>query len=216
MGHSTGSPQTWGLDSTWNELSRKLGAAEGAVTHEAFADLAARHAEPWRHYHTLKHVASVVSAVRQAGARHALLLAAFFHDAIYDPRAADNEERSAAHAGAVLRKLGVPEATVAETERLILLTKTHVAEAGDADGQLLLDADLAILGSKRSEYRCYAESIRQEYGWVPEPQYRAGRTAILENFLKRKNIYRTGFFAPLEIPARDNLRWEIESLIRGV
>ena len=71
---------------------------------------------------------------------------------------------------------------------LIRKTKTHDA-GSDTDAQVLLDADLAILGESESVYRTYAEKIRQEYAWVPEPDYRKGRRRVLENFLSRPRIF---------------------------
>jgi predicted metal-dependent HD superfamily phosphohydrolase len=179
----------------------------------AFADLSGRYGEPHRHYHTLEHVAEVLRAVRElapADPDPALLLAAWFHDVIYDPRAGDNEERSAGHARAVLEALGVPEAVRAEAARLILLTRTHSAGPDDLLGQVLLDADLGVLGAFAERYDRYAAAIRREYAWVPEDGYRAGRRRVLESFLARPRIYATdAMFARGEAAARANLRREI-------
>jgi predicted metal-dependent HD superfamily phosphohydrolase len=92
---------------------------------------------------------------------------------------------------------------------LILKTKTHVA-GDDADAQVLLDADLAILGASEAEYQAYAENIRREYAWVPEADYRKGRRQVLHNFLTRPRIYH--FLSHLEQPARRNLADEIARL----
>ncbi|MEO1764559.1 MAG: hypothetical protein AAFR83_21960, partial [Cyanobacteria bacterium J06629_18] len=77
--------------------------------------------------------------------------------------------------------------------------------------QILLDADLAILGSNPTEYSKYTNAIRQEYIWVPETEYFAARKKILENFLQRKNIYLTQFMQQTrEKVARINLETEID------
>ena len=138
----------------------------------------------------------------------ALLLAAWFHDAIYDSRAKDNEERSADLAAEMLAEMSVAD-VIAEVRRLILLTKTHDPADSDHAGQLLVDADLAILGTEPAEYQAYATAIREEYAWVPEEAYRAGRRAVLENFLRRPHIYRTAALAGLEAAARRNLAAEV-------
>ena len=92
---------------------------------------------------------------------------------------------------------------------LILKTKTH--EAGsDADAQVLIDADLAILGADDPSYRAYAKQIRQEYDWVPEPEFRSGRRQVLERFLSRPRIFH--FLTNLETPARRNIAAEIARL----
>ncbi|MGL4552499.1 MAG: HD domain-containing protein [Gemmataceae bacterium] len=172
----------------------------------AFDDLLARHAEPHRHYHTLTHVLAVLEALPGAGTT--LAVAAWYHDAVYDPRAADNEERSA---GLMRRSLMMlPPDVLDEAARLIRLTKTHQAADDDADGMALLDADLAILGADVADYDAYAAAIRREYAWVPEADYREGRTAVLRRFLGRGRIYHTARMSGREGAARANLEREIE------
>ena len=92
---------------------------------------------------------------------------------------------------------------------LIRKTKTHDA-GDDPDAQVLLDADLAILGTAEPAYRDYAERIRQEYAWVPEADYCQGRRQVLENFLGRPKIFH--FLSQLEDPARRNIAAEISRL----
>jgi predicted metal-dependent HD superfamily phosphohydrolase len=172
---------------------------------------------PERHYHNLAHIAhvlNVLEAFREpAGNAAALDFAAWFHDAVYDSRAADNEERSAALAVDCLSRLGAPAALRDEVARLIVLTKTHQTGLGDADGQLLLDADLAILGAGPDVYRRYAAAVRREYVWVPDADFRAGRERVLRLFLRRDTIYQTPRLrAGLEAAARRNLERELSTL----
>jgi predicted metal-dependent HD superfamily phosphohydrolase len=204
------------LRASWTDLLAGFGAAPAAIQ-ASFADLVARHAEPHRHYHTLAHVAAVLRIIHalcpDAAGRPALLLAGWFHDAVYDPRAGDNEERSAELARAVLRPLGVPESTLDEVGRLILLTRSHQAGPDDWDGHVLLDSDLAILGADEPTYDDYARAIRREYAWVAEEQYRAGRRRVLEGFLARAHIYFTPLMrARCEGRARANMAREVAAL----
>jgi predicted metal-dependent HD superfamily phosphohydrolase len=103
-------------------------------------------------------------------------------------------------------RLAIPGGPVAA---LILATKTHDAGA-DADARVLLDADLAILGADETAYRSYADQIRQEYAWVPEADYRAGRRRVLEGFLNRPRIFH--FLDHLEATARRNIAAEVDRL----
>jgi len=74
-------------------------------------------------------------------------------------------------------------------------------------------AGLAILGASAADYDRYARAIREEYAWVPEQDYRAGRRRILEGFLERERLfYMPPLFERLEMSARANLRREIERL----
>ncbi len=134
----------------------------------------------------------------------AVKLATWLHDVIYDSRAPDNEERSADYAERLCVRLCIPDGHLVAA--LILKTKTHDA-GGDPDAQVLIDADLAILGASEPVYRDYADAIRQEYGWVPEPEYRAGRRQVLQTFLRRPKIFR--LLRHLEYSARQNLADEI-------
>jgi predicted metal-dependent HD superfamily phosphohydrolase len=155
------------------------------------ADLLARWNEPHRHYHTAAHLASMLSIV-DSNAAHAddpaqVRLAAWFHDAVYDPRAGDNEAASAELATLKLRGLGIDPA---EVVRLILLTTTHTPDPGDRNGTLLADADLSILAAAPEAYDEYTAAVRREYAFVPEGDYRAGRSRVLRGFLERQTLYR--------------------------
>jgi predicted metal-dependent HD superfamily phosphohydrolase len=196
----------------WRDL---LGAwaVERALADRTFEEIRGHYAEPGRFYHTLDHVHDVLDTVEFLGTSalnlNAVRLAAWLHDVIYDSRATDNEERSADYAERLCRELSVPEGRVVAA--LILKTKGH--DAGhDPDAQVLLDADLAVLGADESAYRKYAEQIRLEYAWVPEADYRAARRQVLTNFLTRPRIYH--FLSDLEEPARRNIAAEIARLAR--
>ena len=158
-----------------------------------------RYAEPHRHYHTLEHIAHCLEEFdpRQAADPEAVELAIWFHDAIYDTRRHDNEERSAEW---LLQEM--PEARRAAG--LILVTKHH--RASTPDEALLVDVDLAILGQPEERFERYERQIREEYSWVPEPIFREKRAAILRGFLERPYIYGTeAFRAKYEAAARRNL-----------
>lgn len=180
-------------------------------------DLLARWSEPHRNYHTLAHLDACLSGLDAHGGLAtdavAVEAALWFHDAIYDPRAPDNEARSAALAVSVLRATRIANTTLARIERLILATRAHETDADDSDAALLLDLDLAVLGASPAAYRAYAAAIRREYAWVPEPDYRSKRAAVLARFLHRPRLYLTApFFARHEAAARANLAAEIAAL----
>lgn len=64
-----------------------------------FARLTTAYSEPVRHYHTLAHITDSLyefdRLIGLAEAPHEIEMAIWFHDAVYDPKAHDNEERSA-------------------------------------------------------------------------------------------------------------------------
>jgi predicted metal-dependent HD superfamily phosphohydrolase len=203
----------------WQDFLVNWLGANPAPAEEVFRDLAGRHGEPTRHYHTLGHIRAVLTTVhelnREMGrdSSAALILAAWFHDVIYDAHASDNEERSAEYARCAIEQMGLSSEIREETARLILLTTTHETKPADRDGQVLLDADLAILGADEAAYDAYAAAIRREYDWVSEPDYRAGRRKVLERFLARPRLYFTEpMFERAEARARANLAREIAAL----
>lgn len=184
---------------------------------KAFNFLVEAYSSSDRYYHTLKHIYHVLKIIDnlQAYTRNlaAVQLAAWFHDVVYDTKAQNNEEKSAAVACELLSSLGIPLSNITAVTRLIINTKNHQAAADDFDSQVLLDADLAILAANPVQYREYALYIRQEYAWVSEAEYIVGRAHVLERFLQRQRIYFTTLmFEVGEKPARCNLNAEIQSL----
>jgi predicted metal-dependent HD superfamily phosphohydrolase len=200
-----------GLTRKWHEL---LGtwAVSPHLADETFADLCKHYTERGRFYHTLNHIENVLESVESLGAHarnlNAVKLAGWLHDVIYDSKASDNEGRSADYAERLCERMSIPVGRLVAS--LILKTKTHDVGSNDPDAQVLIDADLAILGASESAYQAYAAKIRQEYAWVPEPDYRTGRRQVLERFLTRPKIFH--LLANLEQPARRNVAAEIERL----
>jgi predicted metal-dependent HD superfamily phosphohydrolase len=202
----------------WVAAARGAGATAGeADLRGAGAALLARWAEPHRHYHTRAHLRAVLDAV-DAAASHAprpdrVRLAAWWHDAVYDPRAAGNanERDSAALAERTLAGLGVPAPVAADVARLVLVTADH--KAADPDAALLCDADLAVLAADPAGYRAYAAAVRREYAHVPDPAFRAGRAAVLRRLLDLPALYRLPHLrAAWEDRARANLTRELADL----
>ena len=158
-----------------------------------------------RAYHNEQHARAMLLALGTRGVlTPALALAVWGHDLIYDPRAQDNEQRSADAFGAWLAQQGAPDDLRAEVHALILATR-HTDPPTTCAQALLLDADLGILGAAPPQFAAYDAAIRREYAHVPEPAYRAGRRRVLEGFLGRGRLYVTPEFAPLEAQARENL-----------
>jgi len=207
------------LRERWQATLAPFGTPEGAAL-AAFDELAGRYAEPGRHYHTLEHVSEVLDWVDRL-ADHppdasAIRLAAWAHDVVYDPRAEGNEAASAEWARRTLPALGVPGPTVDAVGRLVEMTAGHVPDAGDADGEVLADADLSILGAARDRYRRYATDVRLEYSWLPEERWRSGRAAVLADLVARPVLYRTPVARRLlDARARANLGWELAVLAGG-
>ena len=179
------------------------------------AELLARYGEAHRAYHNAAHVAAMLATAETvrglASDFAAVEMAICFHDVIYDPRAKDNEAQSAAVARRWLTQMGWEEGRMAAVESLIMATQHHQPQTADA--QIVVDADLAILGAEPAAYDVYAQAIRREYSWVAEEAYRHGRAQVLQQFLARPYIYHTApLRAQYETAARANLEREIGEL----
>jgi predicted metal-dependent HD superfamily phosphohydrolase len=183
---------------------------------ELLAELTARYREPHRAYHTLQHLEEcfatlepAASLSRRPGEVEAAL---WFHDAVYDTRAHDNEARSAQWAREALLTASADPATADRVHALVLAT-AHRTPPADRDAQLLVDVDLAILGAAETRFGEYERQIRQEYAWVPDEVFRERRARVLTSFIERPAIYSTAHFARrLEEPARANLRRSLASV----
>jgi predicted metal-dependent HD superfamily phosphohydrolase len=205
-------PDSADLRAAWSRLAGTGGAAVAAGD-----DLLNRWAEPHRSYHNRAHLAAVLSHLDRLGpAAVTVRLGAWYHDAVYQPGRADNEERSAELAREGLRAIGVEPGAVLEVVRLVHLTAAHRAEPADTDGAMLCDADLAVLGSAPAGYESYRRAVRAEYAAVDDGAWRAGRSRVLEEFLDRDRIFATQTGHRLwEQAAQANLSRELRDL-RGM
>lgn len=192
-------------------------AAFGVKADEApLRDLVARYSEPHRKYHTMQHVRECFGKLEELRALarepHEIELALWFHDAIYDTRRHDNEEKSAQWARSVALEAGVAAAVGERVYELIMVTR-HNAVPADMDQQVLVDVDLSILGASPDRFDEYERQVREEYSWVPGLLFRRERRKILEEFLKRRSLFQTApFVAAYEARARDNLQRSIAKL----
>ena len=200
----------------WRQLLQNFQVNQTAAE-KTFNQIVLAYSTPNRFYHNLEHIHQVLEIIQtleyQTQDLKTIQLAAWFHDIVYDTKAKDNEEKSANYAVECLLALSIPGNVIKNVKRLILTTKNHEALTNDCDARVLLDADLAILGSNPVDYRKYTQKIRKEYIWVTELEYFVGRQKVLQNFLQRQNIYFTQTMQQTkEKNARNNLQAEIEEI----
>jgi predicted metal-dependent HD superfamily phosphohydrolase len=200
----------------WIQLWQRLKAPP---PQGVWAQLASLYNSPDRHYHNLTHIQECLNMLAllptqpQSSASETIELAIWFHDAIYDTRATDNEQRSADFARSTIQQAGLGTALAAQVYQLVLATGHQSSVMADRDTQILLDIDLAILGSEPNIFWAYEAHIRQEYAWVPLATFRQKRAEILQTFLEREIIYQNAFYRKmLEATARRNLADSIAQL----
>jgi predicted metal-dependent HD superfamily phosphohydrolase len=180
--------------------------------------LITRYSEPHRRYHTTQHLLHVLTRIDELADDHDLFLvrlAAWYHDAVYAIPVGQisNEEASARLALRELSWVGLEQEDLNQVARLVRLTETHLPGPRDPEGELLCDADLAILASDPPDYADYVAAVRAEYAQLPEEQFLAGRLAVLTELADRE-IFRTAKGRRLTNAARANLATEMGALVK--
>ena len=197
------------------------------------------YSEPHRKYHTLAHIdhlllqiervftesrerayqslldeSSSGTDLRAANPSNELLLAALYHDVIYDTARTDNEEQSARFVATVLARCINPPPDIARVQNMIRATKhSGDFEATDDETKLLLDADMSILGTSKEVYEEYVRNVRVEYKQVTDELWKYHRVRFLIGCLKSTRIYCSTYFSKLEKQARQNIADEALSLL---
>lgn len=170
--------------------------------------LVVRHRERHRRYHGVDHVVWVIRHVDELAADEevrdhgAVVAAAFYHDAVYEPASPANERASARLARRDLAELGWARARAEHVARMIEATASHTdhdAAPADVDGAVLLDADLAVLAADPAAYREYTTGVRGEYRHLTDAEWTAGRSEVLQRLIEREYVYST---------ASGRRRWE--------
>ncbi|MDB5967021.1 MAG: hypothetical protein JWQ72_3521 [Polaromonas sp.] len=203
---------------TWQALGERLGHGGDDWRTEGQRLIRSWSRWPRRYHNTshlfacLRHLDSVRAALTDPEAAE---LALWFHDAVYWPWLARNEEKSADWAVSFMGRMDLDRTRREQVWQHILDTR-HQAEPQAGDARWIVDIDLAILGQPEAVYRQFERHVRSEYRWVRWPRYVEGRTAVLQSFLDRPRIYGTPyFFDRYESAARHNLSSALHALSAG-
>jgi len=205
------------LQSSWNRCWSGLNAQGDGLA--LMNQLVIAYEEPQRKYHTLQHLSECISLLSQhlhlAADPPEVEIALWFHDAIYDVKAHDNEAKSANWAVRALAESGVEMERVERVRQHVMATRHSVLPQG-RDQRLIVDIDLSILGAAPARFKEYEAQVRAEYSWVPEQIFRQKRAEILEEFLRRAPLYNTlALREAFELQARENLASSLTVLRSG-
>lgn len=185
--------------------------------------------QPHRAYHHSGHLSQMLTDLDRLYAHHAqgstplaLILAAWFHDAVYEGAPGEDERRSEQLASTCLEPLVTAGLLTGHELQMVSLlvcaTATHeLPESADlpagyepADVQFFLDADMAILAADSARYRRYLRGVRSEYSHFDDEAFRTGRTTFLRSILGRERIFLSKqAFMLWEEPVQANLRAEL-------
>lgn len=198
------------LENSWFDLHRHYQFSE---PRKVFNKLIVAYSEKHRAYHTIQHLYECLALVDSIRAdlndAHAVTLALWFHDVVYDPQAKDNELKSAELFEQYLAQdLSID--IIQKIKRWIIATQKHEV-TDELDLQFLLDIDLAILAASPERFDEYEQQIQQEYAWVDPDVYSIKRKQVLAHFYQAEPLYQTQYFQKnFEQRAKGNLKNIIE------
>ena len=178
--------------SHWLRFSSQL-SIEQDVSQTLLNTLITAYKEPQRAYHTVQHIAECLAHFQniQSSLNDSIAVetAIWFHDAVYDPKASDNELQSAELMKSVCNEF-LSEQQIEKVYQWIIATQKH-QPSDDHDLNSLLDIDLAILGSNAERFAEYQQQIQFEYAWVESDVYKVKRKQVLQQFEQMNPIYQT-------------------------
>ena len=214
------------VSTSWDALCTRL-ALDRSVCDEWWQKLHSAYEGEGRYYHTLEHLAELLSHAHNEQHRtsisdmDAVELAIFFHDIVYDAKSGGggkNELDSAdifhvfvADAKPRFAHTGAPE----KIFKWIVATKDHRCTADDEfDMRFFMDIDMAILAAPSQRYAAYARQVRREYGHLSSILWCYGRSGFLYSFASSETpIFATEAFRRSgEARARQNARDEAAGL----
>jgi len=181
--------------------------ADEDVIAQTLDDVLACYDEPHRAYHTREHLEEMFSLLDEIIELYGLserettiaALSIFYHDIVYQTNSVDviskNEQRSAQIADGEMRvKLAVNDRAICDAvETIIIATKDHsVDPEQNPVGALVIDIDMAILGSDKDRYEQYKGQIRKEFSTFSDVMfYQARRDHFLYPSVRKPRLFLT-------------------------
>jgi pantetheine-phosphate adenylyltransferase len=147
-------------------------------------NLLACYTEPHRFYHTLAHIEGILLQLTERGLANneALLLATIYHDVIYNPKSATNEEDSARYFSETFNGSA---ALKQEVITIILDTKTHLPTTELS--AIFCELDLNILHQPLAKLMEYEHQIFKEFQFVDYATYQPKRIEVLKGLQQQVN-----------------------------
>jgi pantetheine-phosphate adenylyltransferase/dephospho-CoA kinase len=132
-----------------------------------------------RFYHAFSHIVDGLNLISGFKGHiqdiNGFVLGWLFHDAVYDSRAKDNEEKSAQLMEQLATSWGVEDTLIQRAKRFVMVTKHGVVKPQTSDEQFLVDLDMSIIGRSAPVYDLYEQNVRRDYAWVSTPDWIARR-----------------------------------------
>jgi predicted metal-dependent HD superfamily phosphohydrolase len=143
--------------------------------------------ESHRHYHNLNHLNDLIEQINENKSKYSekeyekLMLAALFHDCVYNPMSSDNEEKSAEFF--IECCLDKTNSDVLEVKQIILDTKTHQSTTNLSES--FNHYDMSIVERDFEQLLEWEKGISEEFSVYPKEQYKEGRLKFLESLMDK-------------------------------
>jgi predicted metal-dependent HD superfamily phosphohydrolase len=141
--------------------------------------------ESHRHYHNLNHLNDLIDQINENKSKFSekeyekLMLAALFHDCVYDPMSSTNEEDSADFF--LECSVDKSNSDVLEVKQMILDTKYHnsITNLSESFNKF----DMSIVERDFDQLLEWETGIREEYSGYEKDVYKRGRLKFLESLM---------------------------------
>jgi len=191
--------------SLWERCTSANANARGT---EVYRDLKKRYSEAHRRYHTPAHIAHCLKLFDLASVKmdepDAVEMSIWFHDAIYDASASDNEERSAKY---FIRTCGKDiDLKFQSKVRDLIMVTVHKELPLTPDERYMVDIDLSSFGLPWKKFLEDSEAVREEFRHMSDEEFYPTQKEFLQNLVARKHFCFTRFFRDRhEKAARENI-----------
>lgn len=198
--------------SLWGRCTTGVARSDAAAL---FDIIHALYASAGRHYHTPAHIEHCLSRFDLCSDRmqrpDEVELALWYHDAVYNPLASDNELQSAElfvrHADSKIEP-----ACVQRVHDLIMYTIHREPPPGD-DQQLMVDIDLSGFGLPWNDFARDSRAVRAEFTHMSDADFYGGQIRFLGALLRRERFFASDFFHErYERQARENVERTLAGL----
>ena len=174
----------------------------------AFAVLVRHYGEPWRRYHTAEHLEACLlhfdAARDHMEEPDTVEIALWYHDAIYDVRRGDNEERSAK---LFLETVdGAADSGFCSRVWDLIMVTQHMDPPDQVDARYIVDIDLSSFGQEWEAFMSDSRKVRAELTHLSDAEFNGSQLKFLRKLRNRKNFYSSEYFrSRYEGRARANL-----------
>ena len=190
----------------WRQCLLDQSADNSAAVHQQLID---SYNEPQRVYHTLKHIEHCLTHLDGINVQLenpvAVELAIWFHDVIYAPGAADNEQLSA-DLFMEITQGRFDDSLRNIVYQHIMATLHDGSELDNNDTKFMVDIDLSSFALPWPEFSRDSDNLRKEMSYLSDEDFYRKQSAFQQNLMDQPRFFKSDYFYDnYEERARQNL-----------